>query len=93
MFVEDVMTTWDDKFTNVYSDTNDDTPEDVIITKAGKLLSSIRDKELSLCKQSLGRPISNGAFYYFSDECKIGWHRDWKQFFCKQEEITDGQDC
>lgn len=93
MFVEEVMTTWDDKFTNVYSDTNDDTPEDVIITKAGKLLSSIRDKELSLCKQLLGRPISNGAFYYFSDECKIGWHRDWKRFFSKQEEITDGQDC
>lgn len=92
MFVEEVMTTWGDKFTNVYNDTNDDTPEDVIISKAGKLLESIRDKELSLCKQSLGRPISNGAFYYFSDECKIGWHRDWKKYFSKQEKDTDGQD-
>ena len=92
MFVEEVMTTWGDKFTNVYNDTNDDTPEEVIISKAGKLLESIRDKELSLCKQSLGRPISNGAFYYFSDECKIGWHRDWKRYFSKQEKNTDGQD-
>lgn len=86
MFVEEVMTTWGDKFTSVYNDTDDDTPENVIISKAGKLLESIRDKELSLCKQSLGRPISNGAFYYFSDECKIGWHRDWEQFFSKKEE-------
>ena len=90
MFVEEVMTTWGDKFASVYDDTNDNTQEDVIISKAGKLLESIRDKELSLCKQTLGRPISNGAFYYFSDECKIGWHRDWKKFFNKQEKDTDG---
>lgn len=92
LFVEEVMTTWGDKFTSVYNDTNDDAPENVIISKAGKLLETIRDKDLSLCKQFLGRPISNGAFYYFSDECKIGWHKDWEKFFSKQEEKADGQD-
>lgn len=91
MFNEEIMTTWGDKFASLYKDTDNDTPEPTIISKASQLLDVIRDKELKLCQQPLGRPISNGAFYYYSDECKIGWHRDWEKFFGKKEDNQNGQ--
>ena len=91
MFNEEIMTTWGDKFKSLYKDTDKDTPEPTLISKASQLLDVIRDKELKLCQQPLGRPISNGAFYYYSDECKIGWHRDWEKFFGKKEDNQNGQ--
>ena len=88
-FNEEIMTIWGDEFKYVYKDTNEETPDSIIIGKANDLLRDVRKNDLTLCKQKLGIPVSNGAFYYFSDECKIGWHRDWKMFFGKKEE--DGQ--
>ena len=76
-----------------YLDTDETTPEKDIVRRAAGLLRDIRKTDLTLCKQKLGFPISNGAFYFFSDECKIGWHKDWEKFFSKRENKENGQDC
>ena len=59
----------------------------ISLQKSGIILAN----QLKLRSETLGDTISNGAYYYLSDECMIGWHRDWKQFFKKQTE-HDGQD-
>lgn len=93
MFNEEVMTAWNNEFQYAYIDTDETTPEKDIVRRAAGLLRDIRKTDLTLCKQKLGFPISNGAFYYFSDECKIGWHKDWEKFFSKRENKENGQDC
>lgn len=93
MFNEEVMTAWNNEFQYAYLDTDETTPEKDIVRRAAGLLRDIRKTDLTLCKQKLGFPISNGAFYFFSDECKIGWHKDWEKFFSKRENKENGQDC
>lgn len=93
MFNEEVMSAWNNEFQYAYLDTDETTPEKDIVRRAAGLLRDIRKTDLTLCKQKLGFPISNGAFYYFSDECKIGWHKDWEKFFSKRENKENGQDC
>lgn len=90
-FRTDAINFWDNEFGNVYDDLDDTATEEAIIMKAKKLLYEVRKKNLKLRSEYLGDTISNGAFYYLSDECLIGWHKDWKQFFKKQEG-QDGQD-
>lgn len=90
-FRTDAINFWDNEFGNVYDDLENTATEEAIVKKAKKLLYEVRKKNLKLRSEYLGDTISNGAFYYLSDECLIGWHRDWKQFFKKQIE-QDGQD-
>ena len=90
-FRTDAINFWDNEFGNAYDDLDDSATEEAIVKKAKKLLYEVRKKNLKLRSEYLGDTISNGAYYYLSDECLIGWHRDWKQFFKKQGEL-DGQD-
>lgn len=91
MFRADAIAFWDNEFGNAYDDLDENATEEIILKKAKKLLYEVRKHQLKLRSETLGDTISNGAYYYFSDECIIGWHRDWKQFFKKQTE-HDGQD-
>ncbi len=90
MFRTEALDFWEDHFNNSYGELEEDATEDVVLKRAKKLLQDVRDYKLQLCKKQLERPISNGAFYYFSDECLIGWHKDWRLFFIKQKG-QDGQ--
>ena len=81
---------WDNEFKNAYKKCDDLTPEKEIIDKAQEILYKVRQHRLELCKETLQQRISDGAFYYLSDECIIGWHRNWRDFFNKQTE-QDGQ--
>lgn len=80
-FQQNTIAFWKNHFERVYDDIDEQTNEKEITDRAKKLLEKIRDFEVSLCKEKLLIPISNGAFYYLSDECQIGWHRDWEIFF------------
>lgn len=91
MFRADAIAFWDNEFGNAYDDLDETAAEEIILKKAKKLLYEVRKHQLKLRSETLGDTISNGAYYYLSDECMIGWHRDWKQFFKKQTE-HDGQD-
>lgn len=90
MFRADAIAFWDNEFGNAYDELDENATEEAILKKAKKLLYEVRKHQLKLRSETLGDTISNGAYYYLSDECVIGWHRDWKQFFKKQSE-TDGQ--
>lgn len=84
-FEGDAIQLWDNEFGDSYIDIGTNT-EDVVISKcAHKLLYNIRKNNLKLRDSNLGIQISNGAYYYFSDECKIGWHLNWEKYFKKQE--------
>ena len=91
IFQADAIAFWDNEFENAYNDLDETATEDAIAKKAQKLLYEVRKHQLKLRGETLGNIFSNGAYYYLSDECIIGWHRDWRQFFKKQSK-TDGQD-
>lgn len=76
---------WRNHFERVYDGIDEYTDEKEIIDRAKQLLEKVRDFEVSLCKEKLLIPISNGAFYYLSDECKIGWHHKWEDLFNKNQ--------
>lgn len=82
-FKQDAIAFWDNEFTYIYDDIDETTDEKDIIKKAKQLLREVRKKSLQMRKEILITPISNGAFYYLSDECLIGWHHKWKSFFQK----------
>ena len=84
-FYENTISFWKNHFESVYDDIDENADEKEITESAKKLLGKIRDFEVSLCKEKLLIPISNGAFYYLSDECQIGWHREWEKFFKNQQ--------
>lgn len=90
-FRADAIYFWENEFKRAYKKLKDDATEDGIVEKAQDLLYEVRKHELKLRKKWLGLAISNGAFYYLSDECLIGWHRDWKEVF-KKKQVKNGQD-
>ena len=90
-FFENAYAFWDNEFKHVYKGVGAAVSEDVIVDKASNLLYEVRKHQLTLRKKALSQYISDGAFYYLSDECIIGWHRDWRKFFQKKLE-QDGQD-
>ena len=90
-FRADAIDFWENEFKRAYKKLKDDATEDGIVEKAQDLLYEVRKHELKLRKKWLGLAISNGAYYYLSDECLIGWHRDWEEFFKKKQD-KDGQD-
>lgn len=90
-FRMDAINFWDNEFGNAYDELDEAATDATIIKRAKKMLYEVRKHKLKLCREMLGETISNGAFYYLSDECLIGWHRDWKLFFKKQNGIN-GQD-
>ena len=90
-FFDNAYAFWDNEFKHVYKGLGTAVSEDAIAEKASNLLYEVRKHPLSLRKKALSQYISDGAFYYLSDECIIGWHRDWKIFFKKKLE-QDGQD-
>jgi len=81
---------WDNEFKKAYRKCDDSTSEEEIVDKAQDILYEVRKHQLKLCKETLQQRISDGAFYYLSDECIIGWHRNWQEFFKKQTK-QDGQ--
>lgn len=90
-FRADAIGFWNNEFKRTYRKLGGDATEDQVVEKAQDLLYEVRKHELKLRKKWLGLAISNGAFYYLSDECLIGWHQDWKAFFKKNQD-KDGQD-
>lgn len=90
-FFDNAYAFWDNEFKHVYKGVGTAVSEDVIAEKAGNLLYEVRKHQLTLREKALSQYISDGAFYYLSDECIIGWHRDWQKFFKKKLE-QDGQD-
>lgn len=91
LFRSDAINFWDNEFGNAYDGLDEMATEEAILKKAKKLLYEVRKHNLKLRSEMLGETISNGAYYYLSDECLIGWHRDWKHFFKKHSD-TNGQD-
>lgn len=89
-FIEDAKAYWENEFEHAYNELDDAVTEDAIVKKAKEILYKVRQHQVKLCNEVLGTMISNGAFYYLSDECIIGWHRNWQEFFKKQTE-QDGQ--
>lgn len=83
-FWADAYAFWDNQFKHAYRKLDDSASEDVIIDKAQEILFAVRQHKLKLCKEELSQYISDGAFYYLSDKCIIGWHKSWKEFFKKQ---------
>lgn len=90
-FRTDAIGFWENEFKSAYKKLGAEATEEQVVEKAQDLLYEVRKHELKLRKKWLGLAISNGAFYYLSDECLIGWHRDWKAFFKKNQD-RDGQD-
>lgn len=91
-FKNDAINFWENKFYYYYDDIDDiddKTYETVVKSKAKELLNKIREKNLAINQELLSNPFSNGAYYYLSDECEIGWHPKWKSFFKKN--INNGQ--
>ena len=88
-FRADAISYWENEFKRAYKKLKDGATEDGIVEKAQDLLYEVRKHELKLRKKWLGLAISNGAYYYLTDECLIGWHRDWKEFF-KKKHYKDG---
>lgn len=91
MFMEEATGYWENEFNNAYDGLDDKATEEQIESKAKSILYEVRKQRLKLCNELLDQPISDGAFYYLSDECIIGWHKNWREFFKKQRE-QDGQD-
>ena len=75
---------------HTYKKIDEGASEDLIIDKAQEILYEVRKFKLKLCDEELHQYISDGDFYYLSDECIIGWHKNWKDFFKKKTE-QDGQ--
>ena len=80
-FKLDAITYWNTEFDYVYDDVNEMTSEEDIIKMGKKLLHTVRSNKVNIRNEILINPISNGAYYYLSDECLIGWHHEWKTFF------------
>ena len=90
LFRADAITFWENEVSNAYDGMNDNASEEDVVKKAKKLLYEVRKHQLTLRQSLLILPISNGAFYYLSDECIIGWHKNWRDFFSKQT-MQNGQ--
>ena len=86
-FEENSILYWKNEFTakyrrirNTLSDginTND--VENEIKLLSLELLDVIRKKELRLSNTDLEIKLSNGYYYYLSNEPKIGWHLNWEE--------------
>lgn len=83
-FKQDAIAFYDNEFGYVYDELDDSADDDKVNKKAKELLYKIRSNKLSLGSEQLTIPISNGVYYYLSDECLIGWHYDWKTHFNKE---------
>lgn len=84
--MEEALGYWENEFENAYDGLDDTATEDEIVEKAKSILYEVRKQRLKLCNELLNQPISDGTFYYLSDECIIGWHKNWREFFKKQGE-------
>ena len=77
---------WDNQFKHAYRKVDDGASEDVIIDKAQEILFAVRQHTLKLCNEELRQYISDGALYYMTGKCTIGWHKRWKEFAQTQGE-------
>lgn len=82
-FRNDAIAFWENVFNYQYDGT-DGATEEQLLQKAKDLLYRVRAYKVTLQKELL-QDVSNGAFYYLSDECLIGWHKEWQKFFAKQK--------
>lgn len=86
-FEENSIIYWKNEFIAKYrrirnalsNGTNINDVDDEIKSLALELLDAIRKKELKLSNTDLETKLSNGYFYYLSNEPKIGWHLNWEE--------------
>lgn len=83
-FVEDAKAYWENEFEHAYCEFDNTSTDDAITKKAKDILYKVRSHQVKLCNEMLGLVVSNGAYYYLSDECIIGWHKNWQEFFKKE---------
>ena len=89
-FIEDAKAFWENEFDRAYDGLDETASDDAIVNKAKDILYKVRQHQVKLCNEMLGQFVSVGAYYYLTDECIIGWHKNWQDFFKKQTE-QDGQ--
>lgn len=80
-FEGDAVAYWENAFNFYYNNIDNTTQRKEILKSAAQLLFYIRKNNLLLRKTHIGLQISNGAYYYFSDVCRIGWHLNWEKSF------------
>lgn len=89
-----MMTVWKREHKLAYKKKTVDSPQDELDEAAQSLIYKIRSEQLELAKTSLGATLSNGCFYYYSnndveiiqDLPIIGWHIDWENMFRHHEQ-------
>lgn len=86
-FEENSIVYWKNEFTAKYrrirntlsNRTNINDVENKIKLLSLELLDVVRKQDLKLLDTDLGIKLSNGYYYYLSNEPKIGWHLDWEE--------------
>ena len=86
-FEENSILYWKNEFTAKYrrirnrltDEINTNDIENEINLLSLELLDVIRKKELRLSNTDLEIKLSNGYYYYLSNEPKIGWHLNWEK--------------
>ena len=86
-FEENSIVYWKNEFTAKYrrirntlsNGTNINDVENEIKLLSLELLDVVRKQDLKLLDTDLGIKLSNGYYYYLSNEPKIGWHLDWEE--------------
>lgn len=88
-----VKTIWKREQKQAYKKKTIDLPQEELDGIAQDLIYKIRSEQLDFAKTSLGATLSNGCFYYYSNDNveiiqnlpMIGWHIDWENIFKHHE--------
>lgn len=89
-----VIAVWKREQKQAYKKKNVDSPKKELDEVAQNFIYKIRSEQLELAKTSLGPALSNGCFYYYSNDDveiiqnlpMIGWHIDWENIFKHYEQ-------
>lgn len=89
-----VFTVWNNCQKYYYRRLSIQSPVQDLEDAASNLLISVRKEQLTIADTSMGPTLSNGCFYYYSnndsaivsDMPRIGWHINWKKLFKKDEQ-------
>lgn len=89
----DVFTNWRNNYKQNYRRLSENSSVEDLNDAANKVLISVRNAPLSIANVPMGAALSNGCFYYYSnndstivsDMPQIGWHINWKEIFKKNE--------
>ena len=78
-FDEDAIVRWENIFRRVYRQIA--SSKDELKQRALAVLDEIRQTQLAIDFQELEIALSNGEYYHLSDVLRIGWRKDWKEFY------------